>query len=452
LSAIDRDAAQSLIDPKLLTALLRESVPALAAVKWELLESNAGVAKCLLPLTYESTNQHGTHQAAMISLAADFVAGVALGTLIPTVPIVGVHPQTDDEGAALWGANITIDYKIPSSADLTISAAVPEVAFARVPRRFFGGLSVLETVPVTCTADGEIVATGSVTVMMRRAKDLKPQKKGSPANVLYRHKLKSSARLIAALRAMERKSDQSDLEAEWSEIAAGPHGRLLAKRFLERSPQLQSMVAGRTQAADQMVRARKWKQLVIIGVGLDLRPFRLQENLQGTKVFEVDLPAMLDERAKVLSVLKVPKLQRVSVGVNLEVDDIADELTAHGFDAHDETLFLIEGVSMYLKEATLRELLGRLLFTSLHPDSRVWLDAVHSDVVAKSTPYAEVHDFLAGIERLGEPFLWGVDTELKAFTGSGAFVESDTASDNYHPSTDPIFDLYRFYVLRRANS
>jgi len=59
------------VNPTLMTSLLRRSVPVLDQVSWRVSEVAEGSATTILPLTRESTNQHGTHQAALIALSAD---------------------------------------------------------------------------------------------------------------------------------------------------------------------------------------------------------------------------------------------------------------------------------------------------------------------------------------------------------------------------------------------
>jgi hypothetical protein len=81
---------------------LRSAVPVLGHVGWEVLDVAEGFARTLLPLNEASTNQHGSHQAALMVLAADYTGGIALGTLFRGCPIAGVHPRAAREGAALW--------------------------------------------------------------------------------------------------------------------------------------------------------------------------------------------------------------------------------------------------------------------------------------------------------------------------------------------------------------
>jgi methyltransferase (TIGR00027 family) len=89
-------------------------------------------------------------------------------------------------------------------------------------------------------------------------------------------------------------------------------------------------------------------QLVILGAGLDSRAYR-DELLQGmVKVFEVDHPATqaskIERVKKVLG--KIPtNVVYVPVDFN---DEILDKLLACGFDRSLKTLFIWEGVTLYL--------------------------------------------------------------------------------------------------------
>ena len=119
-------------NPQLFTELLRDAVPVLQHIGWKVLETDEGYAKTLLPLNYESTNQHGTHQAALMVLAGDYTGGIALATLIRGVPIIGVHPQRSDNGAALWLVSVDITYKAPSAGDLVITSRFAPEEFERI--------------------------------------------------------------------------------------------------------------------------------------------------------------------------------------------------------------------------------------------------------------------------------------------------------------------------------
>lgn len=99
------------------------------------------------------------------------------------------------------------------------------------------------------------------------------------------------------------------------------------------------------------------EQLVLLGVGLDSRPWRLA-GLQATRVFEVDHPATAAWRRGRADALGPPKCrERVEVVVDFARDDLRERLRANGFDAAAASVFIWEGVTMYLPpEATAESL------------------------------------------------------------------------------------------------
>src|SRR5512139_1939686 len=89
------------------------------------------------------------------------------------------------------------------------------------------------------------------------------------------------------------------------------------------------------------------QQLVILGAGYDSRAYRL--NLAGVNVFEVDHPAtQADKLAKLqTSFGKIPE-QVTYVPVDFNTQTLERCLLESGYDPKRKTLFIWQGVSMYL--------------------------------------------------------------------------------------------------------
>ena len=100
----------SRVNPTLMTRLLHEAIPVLKWTDWHVKEVQEGSCTTVLPLNHATTNQHGTHQAALLSLSADYTGGLALATLLRGVPFAGVHPCNEDNSAALWLAAMDVRY------------------------------------------------------------------------------------------------------------------------------------------------------------------------------------------------------------------------------------------------------------------------------------------------------------------------------------------------------
>ncbi|AGL17366.1 SAM-dependent methyltransferase [Actinoplanes sp. N902-109] len=105
----------------------------------------------------------------------------------------------------------------------------------------------------------------------------------------------------------------------------------------------------RTAVLDAAVRRSGQPQIVVLGAGLDTRPYRLGWSSEVT-VFEVDRAVTLDFKAAVLSGAE-PGCRRVPVVAELGVDDLPQLLKTAGFDAGRPTLWLAEAVLFYLTAA-----------------------------------------------------------------------------------------------------
>jgi methyltransferase (TIGR00027 family) len=89
------------------------------------------------------------------------------------------------------------------------------------------------------------------------------------------------------------------------------------------------------------------RQVVIVAAGLDARAYRLPWP-QGTIVYEVDLPEVIEFKTSTLSELgAVPTAERRTVAVDLR-DDWPAALQAAGFDPQAPSVWSAEGLVVYL--------------------------------------------------------------------------------------------------------
>jgi methyltransferase (TIGR00027 family) len=124
--------------------------------------------------------------------------------------------------------------------------------------------------------------------------------------------------------------------------------RQLAARLRHVSLQKRSvMMALRTVAIDDAVRGAACQQLVILGAGLDGRAWRMSE-LKDVTVFEVDHPDSQREKRERAAKLTPLAGSIHFVPVDFTHDKLADALEAAGHDAKRPTVWVWEGVVMYL--------------------------------------------------------------------------------------------------------
>jgi methyltransferase (TIGR00027 family) len=116
------------------------------------------------------------------------------------------------------------------------------------------------------------------------------------------------------------------------------------------------------------------RQAVIVAAGLDSRAYRLQWPT-GTTVFEVDLPKVLEFKARVLAEHgATPKAERVEVPADLRTDWPAP-LKAAGFDARSPSAWSVEGILPYLTDDAQSALFTRISELCA-PGSRVAVGAL----------------------------------------------------------------------------
>lgn len=440
-------------EPVILTRFFHAAIPVLKYLDWSVVDTDRGYAKTLLPINVPSSNQHITHQAAVMMIAADYTGGIALGTLLHGVPLVGVHPLETDYGAYLWGAKAEVKWIRPSTDDLQITATIKPSRRDIVVRRFFEGRRVLEPVHIELFNDDGPVAEATFVYWVQDThalrRDAFDERK---VHLLYDHKRKTSAKLIAGVRAMEQSLPEAERQFNDPLAAriAGRHGKILAERFSILAPQLRPMVAARTRNADELAKrltSNGALQIVNVGAGFDIRAHRVALTAN-TKVFNLDLPIMLKHRRNDLG-----KLDSVASGTHFEVpidlreSDLSNVMLAHPeFDHSIPTLVIWEGGSMYFE----RELVSRILRgcrSLLHnPASRFWFDFVTDGTLTSVHPV--VADFMSAMRALGEPFIHEFSDLAPVLMEAGLVAVANTPSSEYNQSDDPIFSLYRFCEAR----
>jgi methyltransferase (TIGR00027 family) len=166
------------------------------------------------------------------------------------------------------------------------------------------------------------------------------------------------------------------LLAKWREVA-DRQGRSLADIIAKRT----RYIAIRTRFFDDLLLATlpqfSKPQVVILGSGLDTRAYRLPWP-PATNLYEVDMPGVLDYKANALWNIK-PNCRHYMIAGDLENFQsgwIARLLEA-GLRQESPTIWLLEGVVMYLPEPSAHSLLRTVAALSC-PGSVLGMDAVKS--------------------------------------------------------------------------
>ena len=131
-----------------------------------------------------------------------------------------------------------------------------------------------------------------------------------------------------------------------------------------RAPQdlrLRSSLAARTKFFDDQLLgalSRGVDQIVIIGAGYDDRALRFRS--PGVRFFEIDHPGTQADKSRRLASMNADLDNLHLAPADFRRDDIGEVLASSGHDPLSPSLFICEGVIVYLDDATARDLLSCL--------------------------------------------------------------------------------------------
>ena len=166
-------------------------------------------------------------------------------------------------------------------------------------------------------------------------------------------------------------------------------------------------LAARTSFFDRMVVAamgRGVRQIVVGAAGYDGRALRYAK--PGVRWFEVDHPATQRDKRERLARLGIAAPQVRFVEADFTRDLVADRLLAAGLDPGAPSLFLLEGVAVYLEPAVLESLLDQLRQVAA-PSSRL----VISVSLSRDHDEGSRARFQASVAAMGEPAKSTVDAD-----------------------------------------
>lgn len=175
------------------------------------------------------------------------------------------------------------------------------------------------------------------------------------------------------------------------------------------------------------------EQLVIFGAGYDTRAYRIKELKGKVKVFEVDHPDT--QRFKVQKIKEIfgsiPE-HVVYVPVDFESQTLGKELFNKGYNRSLRTLFIMEGLIMYLTPKSVTETLNFIVENS-GEGSAIIFDYFPESVV-DGTNKLKIAQYIRNFAlQQGEPLQFGIkDDELEEFLTNFGFSKiKNVPSENY---------------------
>jgi methyltransferase (TIGR00027 family) len=258
-------------------------------------------------------------------------------------------------------------------------------------------------------------------------------------------KASQTADLVTAMRALEETRPEHErvccdhlakhfINGAYSFLSRSRVVQKITLRYVERkAPGFQSYIAARTRHIDEWLRAcvaDGVRQVIILGAGNDSRAYRFDQ-LKAIKVFEVDHPA--SQKAKMKKVKRIlghlPG-HVVYVSVDFIRQRLDDRLFESGYDKELKTLFIWEGVTMYIPAQAVDETLAFIAGNSGEGSSVVFDYVVKSlldgTCQLEDAKYYDPDYF----KRKGEPFIFGLEpTAVEDFLSQRGFSGVNNACD-----------------------
>lgn len=166
------------------------------------------------------------------------------------------------------------------------------------------------------------------------------------------------------------------------------------------------------------------QQLVILGAGYDSRPYRF-ELPEGLKTFEVDHPVtQADKLKKAQSIFgKIPE-HVTYVSADFNTQPLSERLLTSGYDPDLISLFIWQGVTMYLKPEGIDATLAFVSKNST-PGSAIIFDYVHQTVLDGIQKQSEISNMRRYRFMTGEGLTFGIpEGTAEAFLRRRGFLQA----------------------------
>jgi len=160
------------------------------------------------------------------------------------------------------------------------------------------------------------------------------------------------------------------------------------------------------------------QQLVILGAGYDSRAYRFDQLKYRVKVFEVDHPAtQTNKLAKVQAIFRMIPTHVTFVPVDFNKQSMEKQLQKSGYNPNLKTLFIWQGVTMYLEAEAVDDTL-RFIVQNSAPGSGIVFDYLYRLVLEGTQKHGEISNMRRYRFMTGEGLTFGieeggVDTFLK---------------------------------------
>ena len=192
-------------------------------------------------------------------------------------------------------------------------------------------------------------------------------------------------------------------------------------------------------------------QIVVFGAGMDSRAYRFAGVGSGVRAYELDLPQTQQyKKQRVTELLGSLPVNVTYMPIDFARQDLAEVLTHGGYDAGKKTVFVWEGVTMYIPETAVDATL-RFVATHASSGSRMVFDGFPESRIKNPSP--EAKELNTRVAASGEPFVFGFPEDRGSFVAQrGLVVLSDVSMGDIAPRYLPTDNRFTLAGVNRITT
>jgi len=177
-------------------------------------------------------------------------------------------------------------------------------------------------------------------------------------------------------------------------------------------PGIYEYVLARTKLLDEVfinALRNRFAQIVLLGAGFDTRALRFTNENLGSKIFELDIYTTQQPKVEILNrkQIELPK-ELVFVPIDFNKESMANVLGKAGYATNQKSLFIWEGVTMYLTSDAVDRMLDFIRCTALE-ESIVAFDYVYASVLRRGNKFYGEREIHETVSRAGEGWTFGIE-------------------------------------------
>lgn len=171
-------------------------------------------------------------------------------------------------------------------------------------------------------------------------------------------------------------------------------------------------VLARTKLLDEVfinALENRFTQIVLLGAGFDTRALRFRSKKTGAKIFELDIQTTQQPKVEILNrkQIALPK-ELVFVPIDFNRESIGDALGNAGYATDEKSLFIWEGVTMYLTSNAVDRTLDFVRSTAME-ESIIAFDYIYASVLRRENKFYGEKEIYEIVSRAGEGWTFGVE-------------------------------------------